>query len=192
MARKESKVVVGGRTISASKYADAVAFNRGAAKYIKARREARKRARQIKERSGPASMEWVQSALFMYAAKKNGFKRDLRKALWAYTSAMVIKLEDFITNYEYIASKHNVDDAYHWTALQLRAAIRNHMKLLDMFKDEVIELPEITTEGCKVRSITHYPKDREVKEAMDFMITDYRMNNPDAADIMPKPDEDLL
>lgn len=189
MARKNPKIIVNGRLMSASKYAEAVTYNRSAAKYIKARRDARSRAKQINEMSGPASMEWVQSALFMYAAKKCGFRSDLKKALWAYTSAMVVKLEDFVTNYEKIAERNNIKDAYHWTALQLRAAIRNHMKLLEMFKDEVVQLPEVTSEGRRICGITHHPHTTDSIESMNYIITDFKSNNPEAADICPKPDD---
>lgn len=188
MARRDSKISVNGRIISASKYAEAVAFNRGVARYIKSRREAQRRAKQINDMSGPSSMEWVQSALFMYAVKKNGLKKDLRKALWAYTSAMIVKLEEFVTNYEKMAQRKNVADAYHWTALQLRFAIRNHMKLLDMFKDEVIQVPEPTIEGNRIRGVTHTPRKDDAQEAMNYILTDFRINNPDTADIVPKPD----
>lgn len=176
--------------MSASKYAEAVTYNKQASKYIKSRREARKRAKQIHDMAGPASMEWVQSALFLYAVKANGLKFDLQKALWAYTSAMVVKLEEFVTNYEKIAEKNNIQDAYHWTALQLRACIRNHMKLLEMFKDETIQLPKGTYKGWCIQRTTHKPIKGESDEAMNYILTDFKQNNPEASHLIPEPDKD--
>lgn len=190
MAKKDTKIRVNGRLMYASKYVEAVTYNRQASKYINARRDARKRSKQIHDMSGPASMEWVQSALFLYAARANGLKFDLQKALWAYTSAMVVKLEEFVTNYEKIAQKNNVEDAYHWTALQLRACIRNHMKLLEMFKDEVIQLPDVSEAGWNIQRITHRPRKGEADDAMSYMLTDFKKNNPDAKDIVPKKDDE--
>lgn len=177
--------------MTATAYAEAVKFNKGASRYIKSRREASRRAKQIREMNGPSSMEWVQSALFLYASKKYGLRDDLRKALWAYTSAMVVKLEEFVTNAEKIASRENIADSFHWTALQLRSAIRTHMKLLDMFKGEVVEIPEATSEGKSIHKIVHRPSDADSFESISNLLTDFSHNNPEASHLMPKPDEQL-
>lgn len=188
MHRKGDKVYVNGRMISVGKLAEAREFNRTNAKYIKARHAARERARQIREKNGPNSMEWVQSALFLYAVRKHGLHDDLRRAIWAYTSAMVVKLEDILTRADRMMQRGDIDDSYHWTALQLRAAIRNHMKLLDMFKDEEITVPPPTQEGTRVCGITHSPTDRDSSGSMDYMLTEFRQRNPDADDVLPKKD----
>lgn len=190
MARK-GKIKIGGRYMSVKSYADACAFNRGCSNYIKARRDARNRARQIRAMNGPASMEWVQSALFMYAVKKHGLVKDLRRAIWAYTSALVLKLEDLVTNTERIAERDGIADTFHWMALQLRAAIREHMKLLDMLKDsEPVNVPEVTTEGRRIAGITHYPTDKDSYESMSYIISEYSRQNPDAEPFMPKKDSE--
>lgn len=187
---KKGQIYIGGVPMSAKKYAEARAFNIGASKYIKARRQARERARQIREKIGPQSMEWVQSALFLYACKKNRLEKDLRRAIWAYTSAMVTKLEDFVTNAEKVAQRENIADSFHWVALQLRSAVRTHMKLLDMFKDEEIVIPPVTSAGRDIRNIVHRPNDRDSYESMSYMLTTFRQKNPEAESLVPKSDDD--
>ena len=91
---------------------DKSATLRKAAKYIHERKIAAVKAEQIRERSGPASMEWMQSALFLYAARKEGMQDDLKKALWAYTSAMIHKLELILTDAEHIAKSKDIEDTY--------------------------------------------------------------------------------
>lgn len=187
---KKGQIYIGGVPMSAKKYAEARAFNIGASRYIKARRQARERARQIREKIGPQSMEWVQSALFLYACKKNRLEKDLRRAIWAYTSAMVTKLEDFVTNAEKVVQRENIADSFHWVALQLRSAVRTHMKLLDMFKDEEIVIPPVTNAGRDIRNIVHRPNDRDSYESMSYMLTTFRQKNPEAESLVPKPDDD--
>ena len=148
---KKGQIYIHGKPMSAKKFAEAHAFNQGVSRYIKARREAAKKARQIREKNGPLSMEWVQSALFLYAVKKNGLEKDLRKALWAYTSAMIIKLEEVVTSAERIASREGIADPFHWVALQLRAAIREHSKLLSMMSGDVVEVPPVNSTGKDIR-----------------------------------------
>lgn len=189
MANK-GKVYISGKFMSAKKFAEAHAFNQGCSKYIKARRVARERARQIREKNGPRSMEWVQSALFLYACKKHKLDKDMRRAIWAYTSALVVKLEEFVTNAEKVAERENIADSFHWVALQLRYAVRQHMKLLDMFKDEEISIPPVTHEGKCVCGITHSPTDKDSNGSMDYMLTTFRQKNPDAAHLAPKEDLD--
>lgn len=191
MTRKTPRVYIDGRLMDARRYAEAREFNKQASKYIHDRREASRRAKQIREKSGPASMEWVQSALFLYAAKKHGLAKDLRKALWAYTSAMILRLEDYITNTEKIAKQENAMDSFHFIALQLRAAIRNHMKLLQSMKDEVVEVPEVTTEGRRIRGMVHYPNSRDDYESMSYMIGEFREKNPEANDLLPRKDDNI-
>lgn len=174
--------------MSAKKYFEAYEFNKGVSKYIKARRTARERARQIREKCGPASMEWVQSALFLYACRKHGLSKDLKRAIWAYTSALVMKLEDFVTNAEKIARRENIADSFHWTALQLRAAMRAHMELLKMFKDVEIKTPPVTQEGRRISGITHKPTDDDSEAAMTYMLTEYRQRNPDVGSLLPRKD----
>lgn len=174
--------------MSAKRHAELRDITRGSSKYIKARREATRRAKQIREMNGPNSMEWVQSALFLYACRKNKLDKDLKKAIWAYTSALIVKLEDFVTNAEKIAERQNIADSFHWVALQLRAAIRNHMKLLQMFKDEEIEVPPVTNVGRDLRNTTHIPSDKDSREAMTYLLTTYRQKNPDAEPVMPQKD----
>lgn len=173
------------------KFAEAHAFNQGASQYIKARRDARERTKQLREKNGPRSMEWVQSALFLYACKKHGLDKDLKKAIWAYTSAMVVKLEEFVTTAEKVAERENIADSFHWVALQLRAAIRNHMKLLNMYKDEEVEIPPVTHEGKVISGMTHCPTQKDTYEAMSYLLTEFRQKNPDAVDVMPKKDENM-
>jgi len=181
-------VYVCGKRMSAKKYAEAREFNRGCSSYIKARREARERARQIREKNGPQSMEWVQSALFLYACKKHGLDKDLKRAIWAYTTALVVKLEDFVTNAEKIAEREGIADSFHWAALQLRYATRVHMKLLDMFKDENIEIPQVTKEGRCISGITHNPHDKDSFESMSYMLSEFRQKNPEAESVLPQKD----
>lgn len=189
MTRPAGRVYYNGKIRNVKAYADAVAANRGASKYIKARRAASKRAKQIREKSGPNSMEWVQSALFLYAVKKHGLHKDVRKAIWAYTSAMIVKLEEWVSNADKIAQRENIQDSFHWVALQLRSAVRNHMKLIDMFKDEVIVAPEVTPEGRRICGITHNPSRNDDYAAMTYIVDDFKRDNPDAIDILPEKDE---
>lgn len=177
--------------MSAKKFSEAFAFNRGCSQYIKARREARNRAKQIREMNGPASMEWVQSALFLYAAKKQGLDKDLRRAIWAYTSALVLKLEDLVTNTERIAEREGIADTFHWVALQLRAAVREHMKLLEMFNDsDPVDVPPPTPVGTAIKNVVHRPTPKDDYEAMSYMLTEFKQKNPGAESVLPKKDTD--
>lgn len=186
---KKGQIVIHGKPMSAKKFADAFAFNKGCSQYIKARREARNRAKQIREMNGPASMEWVQSALFLYAAKKNGLEKDLRRAIWAYTSALVLKLEDLVTNTERIAEREGIADTFHWVALQLRAAVREHMKLLEMFKDsDPVEIPPPTTDGIDIKNVVHRPAPKDDYEAMTYLLGEFKQKNPGAEPYLPKKD----
>ena len=186
---KKDYIYIYGKPMHSKKFAEAYAFNKGASQYIKARRDARERTKQIKEKNGPASMEWVQSALFLYACKKHGLDKDLKRAIWAYTSAMVCKLEEFVTNAEKIAERENIADSFHWAALQLRATIRNHMKLLEMFKDEEISIPPMTQEGKVIRGMTHHPTQKDNYEAMNYVLGEFKQKNPDAESVLPKKDQ---
>lgn len=188
MAKKDY-IYIHGKPMHSKKFAEAFAFNKGTSQYIKARREARERARQIREKNGPCSMEWVQSALFLYVCKQQGLDKDLKRAIWAYTSALIVKLEEFVTNAEKIAERENIADSFHWVALQLRSAIRNHTKLLDMFKDEEILVPPVTREGKVVCGKVHKPTDADSSESMTYMLRDFRQKNPDAEYLTPKKDE---
>lgn len=190
MSNNKGKVKIDGHYMSAAKFADARAWNKGCSQYIKARREARKRSAQIRDMSGPASMEWVQSALFLYAVRKFKMHREMKRAIWAYTSALILKLETFVTNSEKIAEREGVADSFHWVALQLRAAVRQHMKLLELFKDEEqIEVPPVTDNGRKICGIVHKPKDSDSAEAMNYMLSGFRQKYPDTEPFMPKPDD---
>jgi len=188
LPNRKGQVLVNGTWMSAKRHAELRDITRGSSKYIKARREVTRRAKQIREMNGPNSMEWVQSALFLYACRKNKLDKDLKKAIWAYTSALIVKLEDFVTNAEKIAERQNIADSFHWVALQLRAAIRNHMKLLQIFKDEEIEVPPVTNVGRDLRNTTHIPSDKDSREAMTYLLTTYRQKNPDAEPVMPPKD----
>lgn len=187
---KKGQIYIHGKPMSAKKFAEAHAFNQGVSRYIKARREAAKKARQIREKNGPLSMEWVQSALFLYAVKKNGLEKDLRKALWAYTSAMIIKLEEVVTSAERIASREGIADPFHWVALQLRAAIREHSKLLSMMAGDVVEVPPVNSTGKDIRNVTHRPTPKDSYESMSYLLTGFRKRNPDAEPYLPQKDED--
>ena len=177
-----------GKVIYDPAYAQAKRDARKASQYMTARHEASRRSREIREKSGPASMEWMQSALFLYACKKHGLDRDVRKAIWAYTSALIVKLEDLVTSAEKLETAGKVEDSFHWVALQLRSAIRSHMKLLEMFKDEDVVVPKVDEVGRDIRNVTHRPKDKDANEAMNYAIGEYRLKNPDADDVLPKKD----
>lgn len=177
-----------GKVIYDPSYAQFKRDARKTSQYITARHEASRRSREIREKSGPASMEWMQSALFLYACKKHHLDNDVRKAIWAYTSALIVKLEDLMTSADKLVKAEKVDDAYHWVALQLRSAIRSHMKLLEMFKGEDIVVPQVTEEGRDIRNVTHRPKDKDANEAMNYAIGEFRMKNPNANPILPKKD----
>jgi hypothetical protein len=188
MAKKDY-IYVHGKPIHAKKLKEACEFNKGCSQYITARKKARERSRQIREKNGPQSMEWVQSALFLYACKKYGLSKDLKRAIWAYTTAMVVKLEKFVADSEKIASREGIADTFHWVALQLRAAIRQHTKLLDMFKDEDVEIPPLSKEGSCISGITHHPTDKDTDEAVTYVLTDFKQQNPEAEHLLPKKDE---
>lgn len=192
MARnKKGKVLVNGRVIPLARYEEMLEFNKGMSKYLSDRREASKRVKQIRDKSGPRSMEWVQSALFLYACKKNGLDKDLKRAIWSYTSALIVKLEEYVTAAEKIASRDNIEDSFHFVALQLRASIRNHMKLLEMFKDDTITVPLNIKEGRQLCAVTHKPSNRDDYEAMSYMIGEFRQKNPGIDDILPQKDDDM-
>lgn len=93
-----------------------------------------------------------------------------------------------MTSADKLVKAEKVDDAYHWVALQLRSAIRSHIKLLEMFKGEDIVVPQVTEEGRDIRNVTHRPKDKDANEAMNYAIGEFRMKNPDANPILPKKD----
>ena len=118
----------------------------------------------------------------------HGLDKDLKRAIWAYTSAMVCKLEEFVTNAEKISERENIADSFHWAALQLRATIRNHMKLLEMFKDEEISIPPMTQEGKVIRGMTHHPTQKDNYEAMNYVLGEFKQKNPDAELVLPKKD----
>ena len=163
----------------------------GTSRYIKSRREALRRSKQIKEKNGPASMEWVQSALFLYACKKYGLRNDLRRALLAYTSSMIVKLEEVLTQADRIASRDNTVDSYLWAAKQLRWAINKHLTILEtMQKEKDIVIPKPTKQGAGIQRIVSRPSKRDSFDSMTYIVGEFKDKNPDAVDVIPKRDED--
>lgn len=169
---------------------DKSATLRKAAKYIHERKIAAVKAEQVRERSGPASMEWMQSALFLYAARKEGMQDDLKKALWAYTSAMIHKLELILTDAEHLAKSKDIEDTYRWCATQLRVAITRHLKLLEWAEGDIL-VPRADNISHHIQGTVHKPTATQANDAITYMVGEYKMANPDAAGILPKKDSEI-
>ena len=174
--------------VSARNYANAKAMYASTSKYIKARREASRRSREIREMSGPHSMEWVQSGLFLYVCKKNNL--DVKDALMAYTSSLIIKLEKILTDAEAVAKRLNEPDSFKWVTRQLRWAINKHMKLVEKIDSEII-IPQRSKDGLVLKNTVHQPTDKQTYEMMNYMVGEFKMKNPDAAGVLPKKDSEL-
>lgn len=185
---KDKKIWVAGHKVSARNYANAKAMFASTAKYIKSRREASRRSREIREMVGPHSMEWVQSALFLYACKKH--KLDVRDALMAYTSALILKLESVLTDADRIAKRLDQPDSFRWVANQLRWAINKHTKLIDTMNADIL-VPPISETGTDIKNIVHRPTDKDANEMMNYMVGEFKQKNPEAHSVLPRMDCEL-
>ena len=156
-------------------------------------RRAADRARHIRERSGPDSWEWVQSALFLYAAHQEGLGGDLRRAIWAYTAAMVDKLERILTESGHIVGAQDLAEEYRWTARQLRVAITKHLGLLKMFEGEPdVTLPPVTGEGKEAERLVHSPTGEDAAAALHYVKGEFKQKHPGYDAVIPKADPDLI
>lgn len=182
---KDKKIWVAGHKVSARNYANAKAMFASTAKYIKSRREASRRSREIREMVGPHSMEWVQSALFLYACKK--YKLDVRQALMAYTSALILKLENVLTDADRVAKRLDQPDSFKWVASQLRWAINKHTKLIDAMGTDIL-VPPISDTGTAIKNLVHRPSDKDTNEMMNYMVGEFKQKNPDAVSVLPRKD----
>ena len=141
-------------------------------------REAAERAKRIRERSGPESMEWIQSALFLYVARKEHLEKALHEAVWAYTAAMIDKLEHILTEAEYITGAKDIAEEYRWAAKQLRVAIARHLKLLQAFEGkEDVTVPEASDAGKHFVEKVHHPEDEDVFAAIRYIWTEYKSSH---------------
>lgn len=141
-------------------------------------REAAERAKRIRERSGPESMEWIQSALFLYVAHKEHLGKALCEAVWAYTAAMIDKLERILTEAEYITGAKDIAEEYRWAAKQLRVAIARHLKLLQMLEGRKdIMAPEVSGAGKHIAEKVHHPEDEDVFAAIRYIWTEFKSSH---------------
>lgn len=149
-------------------------------------RAAVERAKHIRERSGPDSLEWIQSALFLYAAHQEGLGSDLHRAIWAYTAAMIDKLERILTDSKHVLGAENIAEEYQWAAKQLRVAIGRHLELLKMFAGQAdVEVPEVTDEGRHMVDKVHQPSPEDAVAALRYVQGDYKIKHPGYGAVIP-------
>lgn len=131
-------------------------------------------------------MEWVQSALFLYAAHQEGLGDDLHQAIWAYTAAMVDKLERILTDAQHILGAEDIADEYRWAAKQLRVAIARHLGLLKMFEGQPdVILPAATDQGKRIVAKVHQPSMEDSQAAVDYMHRDFKRQHPGYDAVIP-------
>ena len=149
-------------------------------------RVAAERAKRIRERSGPDSLEWIQSSLFLYAAYQEGLKKDLHQAVWAYTAAMIDKLEHILTDARLILGSDDIVKEYEWAAKQLRVAIARHLKLLKMFEgEEDIRVPAVTEAGERIVERVHRPSDQDATDAVKYVHQKFKCEHPGYSAVIP-------
>lgn len=149
-------------------------------------RVAAERAKRIRERSGPDSLEWIQSSLFLYAAYQEGLKKDLHQAVWAYTAAMIDKLEYILTDAKMILGAEDIVKEYEWVAKQLRVAIARHMKLLKMFEgEEDVKVPEVTEAGKHIVEKVHNPSDEDATESIKYIQQKFKCEHAGYSAVIP-------
>lgn len=149
-------------------------------------RVAAERAKRIRERSGPDSLEWIQSSLFLYAAFQEGLKKDLHRAVWAYTAAMIDKLENILTDAKLILGSDDFVKEYEWAAKQLRVAIARHLKLLKMFEgEEDVHVPEASDEGRRIVEKVHAPSDEDVGDSIKYIQQKFKPEHPGYSAVIP-------
>lgn len=149
-------------------------------------RVAAERAKRIRERSGPDSLEWIQSSLFLYAAYQEGLKKDLHQAVWAYTAAMIDKLENILTDAKLILGSNDIVKEYEWAAKQLRVAIARHLKLLKMFEgEEDIQVPPATEAGQHIVEKVHNPSDQDAGDAIKYVHQKFKSEHPGYSAVIP-------
>ena len=146
----------------------------------------KERTKRIRERSGPDSLEWVQSALFLYAAHQEGLGDDLHKAIWAYTAAMIERLEHILTEAEYITGAQDIAEEYRWAAKQLRVAITRHLQLIKMFEREGdVTVPAPTPAGEHIEEMVHRPQDTDTAQALKYIATDFKQKHTGYDAVIP-------
>lgn len=148
-------------------------------------RIAKERAKRIRERSGPDSLEWIQSALFIYAAVQEGLGDDLHKAIWAYTAAMIGRLEDILTEAKYITRAEDIAEEYRWAAKQLRVAIARHLKLMKMFEGQDARVPKVDEAGKHIADMVHSPTDEDIGDALQYMSREFKPKHPEYKAVLP-------
>lgn len=154
--------------------------------HTRQQRIAKERTKRIRERSGPDSLEWVQSALFLYAAHQNGLGGVLHQAVLAYTAAMIDKLENILTEARYITGAQNIAEEYRWAAKQLRVAIARHLNLLKMFEKQAdIVMPPVTDAGKDIVAKVHNPTDKDTEDALRYMHEDFKGKHPGYSAVIP-------
>lgn len=147
---------------------------------------ARERAKRIRERSGPDSMEWIQSALFLYVAHENGLGKDLQRAVWAYTAAMIDKLEELLTEASHIVGAEDIAETYRWTAMQLRVAIGRHLQLLKMFEGEKdVAVPPVDKAGKAIVRAVHEPTPKDTEDAARYLQKDFKSRHKGYSAVIP-------
>lgn len=132
-------------------------------------------------------MEWIQSALFLYAAHQEHLGEDLHQAIWAYTAAMIDKLEEILTEAKYIVNSGDIVEEYRWAAKQLRVAIARHLNLIKMFehKDDVT-VPPVSEAGKRIAQKVHGPKPNETQAAVEYLQGEFRKGHPGYDAVLPK------
>ena len=149
-------------------------------------RLAAERAKRIRERSGPDSLEWIQSALFLYAAFQEGLQNDLHRAIWAYTAAMIDKLENILTDAKLILGSGDMVKEYEWAAKQLRVAIARHLKLLKMFEgEEDVKVPAADDAGKRIVQKVHDPSGKDAAKAIRYIQGDFKPKHPGYSAVIP-------
>jgi len=149
-------------------------------------RVAAERAKRIRERSGPDSLEWIQSSLFLYAAYQEGLKKDLHQAVWAYTAAMIDKLEHILTDAKLILGSNDIVKEYEWAAKQLRVAIARHLRLLKMFEgEEDVKVPAMTEAGQRIVQKVHDPSNKDARDAIRYIGREFKQEHPGYSAVIP-------
>lgn len=154
--------------------------------HTRQQRISRERTKRIRERSGPDSLEWVQSALFLYTAHQYGLGDDLHQAILAYTAALIDKLENLLTDADHLQRAPDIGEEYRWMAKQLRVAIARHLKLVSMFeKRPDVKLPPVTDAGRALVQKVHNPTRKDASDAYKYLHRDFKSKHPGYSAVIP-------
>lgn len=122
--------------------------------------------KRLKGTQDIGSMEWVQCEKFLATVEKFDMKDDLRRAVWAYTAALIERLEDLLLDPVAIKASGNPLDAYKYACSRLTVAVEHHMNLLSMLGGGTVDVPMPTDAGRELVSATEDMKPEEIDELL--------------------------